>query len=177
MRIFFFDLGVQFLVEQAGLDVVIVLVLFAGIFLDIADHLMVEHLANGNSRIDSHGLNGKQFQGPVSTKADVTKARRDMHEQSQASHGRTSFHHRYQVMGFGPLHGSREVKLVRAEDHSIGRNLDTPHPVHLSHVQHDFLVDQQFIMKCQVVAVRIQVFFLERIDKNRITKPTANLFT
>src|SRR5690606_18501645 len=74
---------IQLLVEQAWLNVVVVLVLVAGVLDDVAADLMEENLADGDTGIDLHRLHGEHLQRPEAAKADIAKAGRDMHEQPQ----------------------------------------------------------------------------------------------
>lgn len=78
-------------------------------------------------------------------------------------------------MRFGPLYGSAEVEAVRVEFQAFGRNFNPAKPIRLSHVENDFLVDQQFVMQSQVVAVGVQLGLDERFDNDIRTKPGVNL--
>jgi hypothetical protein len=71
--------------QQAGLDVAIVLVLVTVVFLNFADYLVVENLANGHMGVNSYRLNCEHFQGPETAEPDVSKAGCHMHEKPQAA--------------------------------------------------------------------------------------------
>src|SRR5437763_1525595 len=71
---------VQLFEQQARLDVVIVLVLVAGVLGEVAGNLVIENLADRHPGVHADLLHGKHLQGPVAAKAHVAETGRDVHE-------------------------------------------------------------------------------------------------
>ena len=162
----FLAVRIEFLVEKTGLDVVIVLILFALVLRNVTLDFVIENLANGDARIDSDRLYGKHLDGPEAAEPDIAKAGGHMNEKSQASDGRTPFDHGYQIMGGRVLNGSSQVKLVGSQDKSLGGNRYPADTIRESHIQHNLFVGQELVVQRQVVAVGIEVVFIKRIDVN-----------
>src|SRR5690606_10899476 len=76
---------VKLAIQQARLDVAVVLVLVAGVLADIAFERVVEDLADLDSGVDPDRLDGEHFERPVAGESDIPEAGRDMDEQSEAS--------------------------------------------------------------------------------------------
>ena len=89
----FLAIRIEFLVEETGLDVVIVLILFALVLRDVTLDFVIENLADGDAGIDSDRLYGKHFNSPEAAEPDIAKAGGHMNKTSQASDGRTRVEH------------------------------------------------------------------------------------
>ena len=74
MRIGFLRIGIQFLVEKAGLDIPVIVVLVARVLLVLARQLVIEDLANRHSRVDPDGLHGEHRQCPEAAESDIAKS-------------------------------------------------------------------------------------------------------
>src|SRR4051794_26503317 len=74
-------LWVEFFIEQARLDVAVVLILVARVFGDVADNLMIEDLADRHAGIDANRLDREHLERPIAAKPHIAKAGRDMHEE------------------------------------------------------------------------------------------------
>ena len=80
-------------------------------------------------------------------------------------------------MGFRVLDGPAQIKLPRTEDQSIFGDLDPPESVRLFDVEHDFLVDEQFVVERQINAIGIEGILGEWRDLDFRTQTSAYLFT
>ena len=163
----------ELLEQQARLDVAVVLVL-AGVLVDLARDLVIEDLADRHAGIDSHRLHGEHLERPVAAEADVAEAGRHVHEQPQPADRRPALDLRHQVVRHGPLGRAAQVELVRAEHQPLVRNLDPPHAVGLGHVEHHLFVDHQLVVEREVVAVRVELRLVERIDDDVGAQSFAN---
>ena len=65
--------GIELFVKQAWLDVVIVLVLAAGVLGNRTIDLMIENLADRNAGINSNRLNREHLQSPKTFEPNVAK--------------------------------------------------------------------------------------------------------
>jgi len=154
----------ELLVEHAGLDVFVVLVLVASIFANIAGDLVIEDLADGNAGINANRLDGKHFQRPVAAKANIAKACRNVDKQAKPANARPAFDHGHKVVRFCPLHCASQVKALRTEDEPFGRYDKAARAVGLRHVEHHFFVGEKFVMQREVVAVGVESRGIEGID-------------
>src|SRR5262249_52162725 len=112
----------ELLKEQAWLDIAIVLILFAAIFGHGPFDRVIEDLADLHTRINPHRLDGEHLKRPIAAKADVAESGRHMNEQAEPADRRTPLEHGDEVMRFGPLHRPTEIKTIRIEHQSFGRN-------------------------------------------------------
>ena len=67
-------------------------------------------------------------------------------------------------MCFRPFDGSSEIELAGLQHHTLGRNDVPPIAVRPTHIEHDFLVHDQFIVQAEVVAVGVEQLLIERFD-------------
>ncbi len=175
LGIFFFGTRVEFLVKQAWLDVVIVLILVATVFLNVAGDLMVKDLADGNARVDSNGLNREHLQGPETVEANITKSGSHVDKQSQATDRRTPLNHRNKVVGFRPFHGSSKVESAGFKNQASLGNHHAANPVALLHVQNNLLVSNEVMVKSQVITVGVEIFGVERVNLDVCPQVLINL--
>ena len=155
LRVFVIGCRTEFLIEQARLDVRIVLVLAAGVLADIANDLMVENLADFNAGVNSDRLNGEHLQRPVPAESDITETGGHVHEQTKPPDGGPPLNHGNEIFRFGTLDRTPQVQPMRLKYQSGFRNFHSPCAIGLFHVQNDFLVRHDLIVQGQVVAVGI----------------------
>ena len=156
----------KFPVEHAWLNVVVVLVFFAGVFSDVAGDLMKEELADRHARVNLDRLHGKHFERPITAEANVAEAGRHVHKEPEPADGTAALNHRHEVVSFGALNRAAEVELIRREDETLWRNVDAIHPIALSHIEHHLFVDEQFVVQREVVAIWVEMTVVERLDDN-----------
>ena len=80
-------------------------------------------------------------------------------------------------MRLGPLDRPPQIELVRVKNEAFLGNLIATQPIRSLHVEDDLLVNQQLVMQTEVVAVRIEQLFIERIDDNVTTESLPDLIT
>jgi hypothetical protein len=78
-------------------------------------------------------------------------------------------------VGLRPLDRPSEIELIRGEDEPFFGDLHPLHPVALPHVEHHLLVDEQFVVEREVVAVGVELRFVERIDEDVAAQLPADL--
>jgi len=82
--------------------------------------------------------------------------------------------HGDEIVRFGPLDRTSQIQLVRAEHQAFRRDREPADTIGLPHIQDDLFVHHQFIVQGQVIAVRIQMPFIERIDHDIPAQLLAN---
>src|SRR5262249_30037409 len=113
---------------------------------------------------DADGLDGEHFERPEAGEADVAEAGGDVDKEAEAADAGATFDLWDEVVRFGALGGAAEVELVGAEDKSFRRYDDAADAVRLGHVEDDFLVDHQFVVEGEVVAVGVERLGVEGVD-------------
>ncbi len=69
-----------------------------------------------------------------------------------------------------------EIELARLDHEAVRRDVDTSNSIGFAHVELDFFVDHQLVVKRQVVAVWIQLSFVERVDLDIRAELSPNFF-
>lgn len=156
--------GVKLLVEEAWLDIGVVLVLVADVLFDLAIDLVVKDLGDGDTGVDFNRLNGKHFQRPESLEAHVAEPRSHVNEQAQTANRRAAFDHGNQIVGFGMLDRSSQIKAIGLQNHARLGDLHSSNPIAFLHVQDDLFVGHDVLVKCKVVTVWVKVFRAERVN-------------
>ena len=164
MVVVWLSIGAQFFVHFAWLDTMIVLVFTAAIFLDVANYLVIKDLANLDTGVDPNRLNSEHFKRPVASKANIAKSSSYVDKKSKSSDRGSSFDHWNQVVCCRVFDGTSEVKPIGFEDESRFGNRQMTDPICLSHVQHNFFVGNDFVVKSKVVAIGIEIVWVKRVD-------------
>lgn len=73
-------------------------------------------------------------------------------------------------MSFCSLDGPGEVELAWLQDEAFGGNDVPPVAIRPLHIEHDFFVDQQFVVQAEVVAVGVEEAFVERLNDNIVAE-------
>ena len=162
----FVGVGRKFFEEEAGLDVGVVLIFVAVVFGEVAADVVVEDLADLDAGVDTDGLHGEHFEGPVSAEAHVAETGGDVHKKPQPADRGAALDHRHQIVRFGAFDGAAQIELIGLQHESLGRNLHPPHAIGLAHVEDQFLVDHQFVVQGQIIAVGIKPRGIERLEND-----------
>ena len=79
------SLLLKILVQHAGLYILVVLILVAGVPFVIAFNGVVENLTDLYIRINANGLNAEHFQSPVPRKTNIAKPSSNVHKQAKSA--------------------------------------------------------------------------------------------
>jgi len=165
-----------FFVEQTRLDIAVVLVFLTGVFAYVPREFVVKNLTDTQACVDSNWLHCKHFDSPVSAESSVTKTGRAMHKQTEAGDRTSTLDHRNQIVRFGVFYSTAKIDLAWAENHALVGDRQSTESIWLLDVQHYFFVNEQLVVECQVVAVRIQTFLAKRSNSNVCALPCPDFF-
>ena len=154
----------QFAEEKAGLNILVPLVFSGLVFGDSAFDCVIEDLADLDGGVDANWLNGDHFERPVAAEADITEAGGDVYEHTEAPDGGATFEHGHEIAGFSVFHGAAQIHLVGLQHESFGGDNDATKTVGSPHIQHNFFVDEQFVVKAKIVAVGVELFVVKGFD-------------
>lgn len=162
-------------IQQTGLDVGVVLILARTVLFNFTLDGVIDDLTDLNVGIDPEWLNSEHFERPIATEANVTEARRDVHKKSQAAERRASLDHGNQVVGLSALNRAGQVDLIGAEHQTAIRDLQPPVTIGFLEIQHHFFVHQELIVQGQIVAIRVELPFIEGTDADVCSKTFFDL--
>ena len=123
-------------------------------FIVPADIVVID-LANLHPRVNADGLHAEDFQRPVAREAHVPKPGSDVDKQPQPPHRGAPLQHGHKVLCTGELLGAAQVEPVRLEHQPLLWDGELLHGVFHLHIQQAVLIDQQLVVKGQVIAVGV----------------------